>query len=255
MDKSIIKVRSMSFKYADKYIFKDFDIDIDTNSFVCIIGRNASGKSTLVKILGGLCKASGYINVDGYLLNDTYIKKIRRSLAICFDDADRHFIGDTVFDDLAFSLENLGYFPKEIENMVNNIAKKFKIDDILDMPAEKINDSENTTQYLDSLDDGDYELEESSSQDKNSLTISCLSAGEKQLLSFVAYNIFYSNTIFFIDEPELSLHVDWQNKIFSLLKEQNPTNQFIISTHSPFVYGLFPDKEIIINSDKGCRDF
>ena len=108
---------------------------------------------------------------------------------------------------------------------------------------------------LDSLDDGDYELEESSSQDKNSLTISCLSAGEKQLLSFVAYNIFYSNTIFFIDEPELSLHVDWQNKIFSLLKEQNPTNQFIISTHSPFVYGLFPDKEIIINSDKGCKDF
>ena len=77
-----------------------------------------------------------------YLLNDTYIKKIRRSLAICFDDADGHFIGDTVFDDLAFSLENLGYFPKEIENMVNNIAKKFKIDDILDMPAEKINDSE-----------------------------------------------------------------------------------------------------------------
>ena len=131
MDKSIIKVRSMSFKYADKYIFKDFDMDINTNSFVCIIGRNASGKSTLVKILGGLCKASGYINVDGYLLNDTYIKKIRRSLAICFDDADRHFIGDTVFDDLAFSLENLGYFPKEIENMVNNIAKKFKIDDIL----------------------------------------------------------------------------------------------------------------------------
>ena len=123
MDKSIIKVRSMSFKYADKYIFKDFDMDIDTNSFVCIIGRNASGKSTLVKILGGLCKASGYINVDGYLLNDTYIKKIIRSLAICFDDADRHFIGDTVFDDLAFSLENLGYFPKEIENMVNNIVK------------------------------------------------------------------------------------------------------------------------------------
>ena len=34
MDKSIIKVRSMSFKYTDKYIFKDFDMDIDTNSFV-----------------------------------------------------------------------------------------------------------------------------------------------------------------------------------------------------------------------------
>lgn len=117
----------------------------------------------------------------------------------------------------------------------------------------KIDESESKINDLDSLEDGDYELEESSSQDKNSLTISCLSAGEKQLLTFVAYNIFYSNTIFFIDEPELSLHVDWQSKIFSLLKEQNPSNQFIISTHSPFIYGIFPDKEIVINSDKGCK--
>ena len=31
--------------------------------------------------------------------------------------------------------------------MVNNIAKKFKIDDILDMPAEKINDSEKREGY------------------------------------------------------------------------------------------------------------
>jgi len=117
----------------------------------------------------------------------------------------------------------------------------------------KIDESESKINDLDSLEDGDYELEESSSQDKNSLTISCLSAGEKQLLTFVAYNIFYSNTIFFIDEPELSLHVDWQSKLFSLLKEQNSSNQFVISTHSPFIYGIFPDKEIVINSDKGCK--
>lgn len=87
------------------------------------------------------------------------------------------------------------------------------------------------------------------------LTINNLSAGEKQLLTFVAYNIFHNNTIFFIDEPELSLHVDWQSKLFSLLKDQNPTNQFIISTHSPFIYSIFPDKEIVIDSDKGCSEF
>lgn len=87
------------------------------------------------------------------------------------------------------------------------------------------------------------------------LTINNLSAGEKQLLTFVAYNIFHNNTIFFIDEPELSLHVDWQSKLFSLLKDQNPTNQFIISTHSPFIYSIFPDKEIVVDSDKGCSEF
>lgn len=88
----------------------------------------------------------------------------------------------------------------------------------------------------------------------NGLTINNLSAGEKQLITFIAYNTFCDNTIFFIDEPELSLHIDWQSKLFSLLKEQNKTNQFIISTHSPFIYSIFPDKEIIINEDKGYSE-
>lgn len=36
-----------------------------------------------------------------------------------------------------------------------------------------------------------------------------LSAGEKQMLSFISYNAFSSGLVIFIDEPELSLHVDW----------------------------------------------
>ncbi len=142
MDKGIIKIRSMSFKYNEKDIFKDFDLDIDRGSFTCIIGRNGSGKSTFARILGGIYKAFGYINIDGYLLNDTYIKNIRRCLSVCFDNADNHFIGETVFDDLAFTLENLGYSSNEIYNLVNGIAKKFKIDDILDKSSFIISDSD-----------------------------------------------------------------------------------------------------------------
>lgn len=142
MDNSIIRIRSMSFKYDDKYIFKDFDLNIKRNSFVCIIGKNASGKSTLARILGGLYKIDGYVNVDGYLLSEAYIKRIRRILSICFDDAKEHFILDTVYDDLAFSLENLCYSPNEINNLVMNIAKKFKIVDILDKSCHDISDSD-----------------------------------------------------------------------------------------------------------------
>ncbi len=111
-----------------------------------------------------------------------------------------------------------------------------------------------TYEYDDSY---EFEYEETSEiiDQTNQLTINNLSAGEKQLLTFISYNIFHNDTIFFIDEPELSLHVDWQNKLFSLLKQQNPSNQFIISTHSPFIYSLFPDKELIIDADKGCSEF
>jgi predicted ATPase len=78
-----------------------------------------------------------------------------------------------------------------------------------------------------------------------------LSAGEKQMLSFVAYNGFYSDTMVFIDEPELSLHVDWQRQLFTTLMRQQSSNQFIVATHSPFIFGKFPDKEVQLISDRG----
>src|SRR5690606_38848449 len=78
-----------------------------------------------------------------------------------------------------------------------------------------------------------------------------LSAGEKQMLSFLCYNFFFDNSVIFIDEPELSLHTDWQRLLFPTLLKQKKDNQFIIATHSPFIYSKYEDKEIIINQEKG----
>lgn len=78
-----------------------------------------------------------------------------------------------------------------------------------------------------------------------------LSAGEKQMLSFISYNAFYENAVIVIDEPELSLHVDWQRQLFPILRAQQSSNQFIIATHSPFIYSKYPDKEIQIDADRG----
>lgn len=78
-----------------------------------------------------------------------------------------------------------------------------------------------------------------------------LSAGEKQMLSFLCYNAFLSNTPFFIDEPEISLHVDWQRELFKILLEQESKNQFIIATHSPFIYSKYSDREVRLVSERG----
>lgn len=85
----------------------------------------------------------------------------------------------------------------------------------------------------------------------NAVSSDALSAGEKQMLSFIAYNAFYSDAILFIDEPELSLHVDWQRQLFPTLLAQQASNQFIIATHSPFIYSKYSDKELQIDSDRG----
>ena len=74
-----------------------------------------------------------------------------------------------------------------------------------------------------------------------------LSSGEKQMLSFLSYNAFSEKTIFFIDEPELSLHQDWQDILLPLLLKQETGNQFFVATHSEFIYDQFPDKELMLN--------
>jgi ABC-type lipoprotein export system ATPase subunit len=80
---------------------------------------------------------------------------------------------------------------------------------------------------------------------------SALSAGEKQMLSFLSYNSFFVDAPFFIDEPELSLHPDWQRRLFPILLKQQSSNQFVIATHSPFIYSKYQDKELCISGDKG----
>jgi len=129
---NIIKIEKLNFKYNENQVFNNLDLNIEKASFVSIIGPNGSGKSTLIKILTGLLlNYEGYINIDGYNLNDFYLKEIRRKIGVVFDNPDNHFVGETVIDDLAFSLENLQYSREDITNSINEISKIFKLEDIL----------------------------------------------------------------------------------------------------------------------------
>ena len=86
---------------------------------------------------------------------------------------------------------------------------------------------------------------------KDAISSNKLSAGEKQMLSFLCYNAFSEKNTIFIDEPELSLHVDWQRRLFPTLLEQGQNNQFFVATHSPFIYTKYPDKEFLLDEDRG----
>jgi predicted ATP-binding protein involved in virulence len=85
----------------------------------------------------------------------------------------------------------------------------------------------------------------------NAISSDKLSAGEKQMLSFICYNAFTKNHSIFIDEPELSLHPDWQRTLVPTLLNQGNNNQFFMATHSPFIFSKYSDKEIILSNDKG----
>ena len=86
---------------------------------------------------------------------------------------------------------------------------------------------------------------------KEAIVSGKLSAGEQQMLSFLCYNTFSKNTAIFIDEPELSLHVDWQRLLLPTLLDQETGNQFFVATHSPFIYTEYPEREILVGEDRG----
>ncbi|WP_454190303.1 AAA family ATPase [Paenibacillus sp. Marseille-Q7038] len=87
--------------------------------------------------------------------------------------------------------------------------------------------------------------------EENAMLSEKLSAGEQQMLSFLCYNAFLDNSAVFIDEHELSLHVDWQRDLFPILSSQSKNNQFFVATHSPFIYSRYESNEIILSENRG----
>ena len=62
-----------------------------------------------------------------------------------------------------------------------------------------------------------------------------LSSGEKQILCILLTVLVEDNLpyVLFMDEPEVSLHTDWQQRLIDLVTELNPNAQIILTTHSP----------------------
>lgn len=64
-----------------------------------------------------------------------------------------------------------------------------------------------------------------------------LSSGEKQMLLILLTVLVREGThsVLFMDEPEASLHIEWQQKLIGMIRRLNPDLQLILSTHSPAV--------------------
>ena len=62
-----------------------------------------------------------------------------------------------------------------------------------------------------------------------------LSSGEKQMLVILLTVLVQDKQpcVLLMDEPEVSLHIEWQQRIISIIREMNPNAQIILTTHSP----------------------
>lgn len=96
------------------------------------------------------------------------------------------------------------------------------VDDLFEATGKKIIRSENEIQF---------------SVLGETLLPYLLSSGEKQILAILLTVLVEDQQpyVLFMDEPEVSLHIDWQKRLIDLILELNPNVQIILTTHSPAV--------------------
>ncbi len=84
------------------------------------------------------------------------------------------------------------------------------------------------------IDSGDFIVTNSQGDE---IKIEKLSSGEKQLLILLIETLLQRRKtfVYLTDEPELSLHIEWQRKVIPAIKSLNPSSQIIAATHSPEV--------------------
>ncbi len=74
--------------------------------------------------------------------------------------------------------------------------------------------------------------------------LTSLSSGEKHVLRLLVEVLLARDNSFLVDEPELSLHVDWQRELVGRMRLLNPHMQIIAATHSPDIMANIPDRNI-----------
>ena len=127
--------------------------------------------------------------------------------------------------------EKVGDVQKKVFNEINEIFENLSID----VKVEDISqDGRNITLFTNSSGD-EFDINE-------------LSSGEKQLfLRTLAIKMLNpENSIILIDEPELSLHPKWQQRIVDVYRKIGKNNQVIIATHSPHILGSVKKENIML---------
>lgn len=81
--------------------------------------------------------------------------------------------------------------------------------------------------------------------DRTQIALGMLSSGEKQILRLFVEALRAGPNSLLIDEPELSMHVDWQRELLALIRTLNPETQIIVATHSPEIMAEIDDERIL----------
>lgn len=249
-------------------IFQDFDIDFCDDEgkplrMVVIVGINGSGKTTLLECI--------FKDLPDKKTNEGIKRRIRFSPPIQEDYKGFTPQKDNVFLD---TTKSVFYFPEKVSTQWENRVEELIIQYIDKLIYEKNERSADVYQKIQVLlaeifegfdlqiDFGGLTKEkkiyftnrivEGAENKDNAARIpfSSLSSGEKRLLlhAFSLYMADMKDSVILIDEPEASMHPNWQNQLIRVYERfiERNNNQMILATHSPHIVGAVHREQLRI---------
>ena len=136
------KIENVNYKYPleDKQALKNINIEIKKGEFWAVIGKNGSGKTTFCNMLRRFVpdfykgELTGKIMLEDKELKDYSQKELVQKIGFVFQNPFTQISGvkDTVFEEIAYGLENLGLDKEEIISRVEKILKLLEIEKLRD---------------------------------------------------------------------------------------------------------------------------
>ena len=176
--------RDTSFSNA---VLDEINFDLKEGKIYSIIGKNGSGKTTILELMDGLMMpTSGHIDVDNFRFEDKSkiknINDLRIKIGFVFQLPEQQFFGNTVCDEIKFSLDCFKYNPSQLDKRISDSLLMVGLDD----------------SYL----------------DRDPLT---LSHGEMRSVAIASVLAFNPKVVIF-DEPTIGLDANNKKNLIKLIK-------------------------------------
>ena len=216
----VIKVEHLSHSYpTGQTALRNVSLTIGGGEFVAVMGRNASGKTTLVKHLNRLLEPTeGTVRVMGRDTRQATTAELAREVGFVFQNPNDHLFADTVAEEIAFTLKQLGYDAPEIARRTDEVLTQFRL-----------------TEYR-----GHYPRN--------------LSGGEKQRVALASV-LAAQPRILVLDEPTRGLEYHLKSELMQFLSEyRRQGNTVILVTHDVEIAAEYAARVVILSEGKVVVD-
>lgn len=218
---AVLEVKNLSFSYPDKSILHRLGFKVDKGDFLCIVGTNGTGKSTLLKlILNRLTPVEGEIKLFGELSHK--FKDYKKIAYVSQKATD--FNAD--FPATVEEIVSLGLYSRR------GLFKPYSKQD-----KAKVKDA----------------LERVGMYDYHNKLIGLLSGGQQQRV-FIAKALVSDPEIIFLDEPTVGIDVKAVDSICCLLGELNKSGLTIVMVTHDISSILYHSNKVLVLSEDGSGE-